>query len=215
MNHAKPNPVFRELSQKVAVDHTAVVVVDMQNDFCAEGGAVEKAGRDMGAIFEMVSQLARFINKTRKYEVPIIFIRTIRREEEVSGPMQEIWFRHHVDTPICAAGTWGAEMIPEIRIQAEDIIIEKKRYSAFFQTDLENTLGSKGIRTLIVTGTATNVCVETTCRDGFMRDFYVVVPEDLVACTDPKVHQNSLQNIDRYFGTLTTSGDIIRIWQGG
>lgn len=213
MNHANSNSVLTQLSQKVAVGHTAVVVIDMQNDYCAKEGAVGKAGRDLGTIIAMASRLARFLKEARKYRVPIIFIQTVRRDEDVSGPMQEIWFRHHVNSPICQAGSWGAEMISEIRVQADDIVIEKKRYSAFFQTELENTLQSQGVRTMIVTGTATNVCVETTCRDGFMRDYYVMVPEDLVACTDSNFHLNSLQNMDRYFGTVTMSDDILRIWQ--
>lgn len=212
MHLPQPNSVFTELSQKIAVDYTAVVVIDMQNDFCTKSGAVEKAGRDMGSIYKMIPKLNHFLNKARECNIPITFILTIRRNEDVSGPMQEIWIRHLVDSPICTAGSWGAEPISEIRIHAEDIVIEKKRYSAFFQTDLEATLQARGIRTIIVAGTATNVCVETTCRDGFMRDYYVVVPQDLVACTDPNVHQNALQNIDRYFGTVTISDDILGFW---
>jgi ureidoacrylate peracid hydrolase len=91
MNHANPDPVFTRLSQKVALAHTAVLVIDMQNDFCADGAAVDKAGRDMGAICSMVSRLVRFLDEARKHKVPIIFIQTIRRDEDVSGPMQEIW----------------------------------------------------------------------------------------------------------------------------
>jgi ureidoacrylate peracid hydrolase len=173
---------------------------------------VEKAGRDMASIYGMIPKLNHFLNNARECKIPIISILTIRRDEDVSDPMQEIWIRHQVGSPICTAGSWGAEPISEIRIHVEDIVIEKKRYSAFFQTDLEAALKSRGIRTIIVTGTATNVCVETTCRDGFMRDYYVVVPEDLVACTDPNASQNALQNINRYFGTVTISDDILEVW---
>ncbi len=107
-------------------------------------------------------------------------------------------------------GSWEAEFIPEIQPEAQDSIIEKTRYSAFSRNDLDSRLRGLGITTLIVTGVGTNVCVETTCRDGFMRDYYIVVPNDLVATTDSKLHDGSLSNLDRYFARVVPSSEILR-----
>jgi len=74
-------------------------------------------------------------------------------------------------------------------------------------------LRSKGIRTLIMSGVATNVCVETTSRDGFMKDYYIVLLKDCTAGTSEELHNNTLQNISRFFGEVVDSSDIIRCWQ--
>ena len=74
-------------------------------------------------------------------------------------------------------------------------------------------LRDMGIKTIIVTGVGTNVCVETTCRDGFMRDYYIVVPKDLVATTDSTLHKGSLANLNRYFATVTTSDEILGVYE--
>jgi ureidoacrylate peracid hydrolase len=185
----------------------------MQNDFCSKDGALDKAGRDLGSTRAIIPGLSHFIRKAREFLVPIIFILTERSREEVPAPMQEIWFRHHVEHPACRKGSWGAASIEEIRPAKGDPVVIKKTYSAFYKTGLEDRLQEMDRKTLVITGVATNVCVETTCRDGFMRDFYIVVPEDLVACTDDSLHKASLANIDRYFGQLTSSERIFEAWK--
>jgi ureidoacrylate peracid hydrolase len=92
-------------------------------------------------------------------------------------------------------------------------VIEKTRYSAFFKTDLDRKLHQLGIRSLIVTGVGTDVCVETTCRDGFMRDYYIIVPGDLVATTSEESHKHTLAHLNRYFATLTTASEILQCWK--
>jgi len=206
--------VLTDLAQKIAIPHTAVVVIDMQNDFCSEEGALAKDGRDMTAIRSLVPRLQQFLDRARRKNVTIVFVATARGEEEVPPPMKELWIRHSLKNPICVKGSWGAEFIPEIQPKSNETVLIKTRYSAFINTDLDTRLCDLGIATLIVTGVATNVCVETTCRDGFMRGYYIVVASDLAGCTDQKLHDCTLFNIDRYFGTVTSSAEILRIWGG-
>ena len=99
-----------------------------------------------------------------------------------------------------------------------EVVIDKHRFSVFADTYLDLILRRKVIRTLIMTGVATNVCVETTSRDGFMKDYYIVFLRDCTAATfatakiSEEMHNNTLRNIDLYFGQVVDSSDVIRCW---
>jgi ureidoacrylate peracid hydrolase len=94
-----------------------------------------------------------------------------------------------------------------------DIIIPKYRYSAFVSTYLDQCLRSNGIKSLVLTGLATNVCLESTARDGFMKDYYIVVPEDLTEATSEKAKKSSLLNINTFFGEVVNSRDLLSCWR--
>ena len=89
----------------------------------------------------------------------------------------------------------------------------KHRYGAFESTDLDLVLRSQGIRTLIMTGVATNVCVETTARQAFLRDYYVVFTSDCTATYDQADHEATLRNIDAYFGEVVAAAQVQACWQ--
>ncbi len=203
---------FVTLPEKVAVDHTAVIVIDMQNDFCAEKGAIPQSGKSIASIRRMIPALQQFLDAARRRGVTVIFVQAIRVAGDVSMPMKELWLREGPHGGLCVKGTWGVELIPEIQPHPGEIIINKTRYSAFVRTDLEAKLHDMKITSLIITGVATDVCVESTSRDAFMRDFYVIVPRDLVAGNDESLHDKTLTCLSRYFGTVTTSKDILQAW---
>jgi len=204
--------IFTELAQKIKLSHTAVLVIDMQNVYCAEGYP-EGSGIEKEAIRAMIPRLQQFLMQLRKRNATILFVGTVMDEGDFSLPIKELCIRHYGrEVAYCMRNSWEAEFIPEIQPEAHDSVIEKTRYSAFFKTDLDARLRNLGIATLIVTGVGTNVCVETTCRHGFMHDYYIVVPQDLVAATDSELHKTSLLNLDRYFATVTSSKDILQLW---
>jgi len=204
--------VLTNLAQKVAIPHTAVLVIDMQNVFCAEGYPPDREV-DKTMIRAMIPRLQQFLTQTRRKNIPIIFIRTVMNEEDFSSPIKELNIRNYGrDVDFCMRGSWEAEFTPEIQPEANEIVIEKTRYSAFVKTDLDARLRELGIVTLIVTGVATNICVETTCREGFMRDYYIVVPNDLVATLSEELHRCSLMNLNRWFATVTPSEELLRLW---
>ena len=97
--------------------------------------------------------------------------------------------------------------------QEDDTVIPKYRYSGFVSTCLDHFLRLNEIKTVIVTGVATNVCVETTARDAFMRDYYAVVPSDLTEGTSPEAKRASLSNIDSFFGQVVDSQSLLRCWR--
>jgi len=202
-------PVLTDLADKVHISHTAVLVIDMQNVYCAEGYP-EGVQVDKTAIRSMIPRLKKFLAETRKKKATIVFVGTVMNEDDFSSPIKELCMRHYgKEVAYCMRGSWEAEFIPEIQPEPHDTVIEKTRYSAFARNDLDSRLRGLGITTLIVTGVGTNVCVETTCRDGFMRDYYIVVPSDLVATTDSKLHEGSLSNLDRYFAKVVPSSEVV------
>lgn len=204
--------VLTDLAQRVAIPHTAVLVIDMQNVFCAEGYPPDREV-DKTMIRAMIPRLEQFLTKVRRKNVTIVFIRTVMNEGDFSSPIKELCIRHYGhEVAYCMEDSWEAEFTPEIQPEANEIVIEKTRYSAFVKTDLDARLRELGIDTLIVTGVAANVCVETTCRDGFMRDYYIVVPNDLVATLSEEFHRCALSNLDRWFATVTSSAELLRVW---
>jgi ureidoacrylate peracid hydrolase len=119
----------------------------------------------------------------------------------------------HIKTPFCVDGSWGGDFFGEVRPRVEDPIVTKHRYSGFYNTELDTVLRVHGIRTLILTGVATNVCVATTAHDGFMRDYYIVLVEDGTASYTLDQHEAALNDIHRYFGEVTNIAAITSIWR--
>jgi ureidoacrylate peracid hydrolase len=193
-------------------DGTAVLVIDMQQDFCDRSGALAARGANLDAIRGIIQPLATFLSQARRTGVRIVHVQTIRHPEDISPPLHALWQRLGVTRPACVAATSGVEIVPELRPQTGDPVVTKTRYSAFVGTNLETLLRNLGITTIVPTGVATNVCVESTWRHGFMLDFFVVVPEDLVASSDNGAHVAALENLTRYFGQTSQSEHLLAKW---
>jgi ureidoacrylate peracid hydrolase len=200
------------LAEQVRRENAALLVIDMQNDYCHGQGVLGKQGRDLRTSQEMSLHLENFINTCRKIKFPIIFVKTIHYPYTDSPS----WLRRLAiegRESVCRPETWGAEFYGGIRPGANEIVVTKHRFSAFIWTNLDLILRSNGIRSLLITGAATHLCVESTVRDGYMLNYYIVMLEDLVADSDPELHRVSLKNVARHFGTVTTSAEVERLWR--
>ena len=205
------------LEEKVKPSHTALIVVDVQNDFCAEGGMMHREGMDLGMAQKMVPRLVKLIEKARKLGVTIIYIQNIYNSES-NAYLSDVWLEQarrrrkdsYVSYPVCARDSWNGAFYEGIKPLPGEIIVNKHRFSAFQDTDLDLILRSKGIRTLIMTGIATNVCVETTSRVGFMKDYYIVFLGDCTATYTDEMHNGTLKNIDLFFGQVVNSTDLYK-----
>ena len=127
----------------------------------------------------------------------------------------EVWLFQHegVARPLCRKDTWGADFCGVAPQGAEPVVI-KHRYSAFIGTRFESVLKTFAIKTLIMTGVGTNVCVESTARDGYMLDYNIVFLSDCTATASPGVaHEATLQNIRAHFGTVATSDEVLAVWR--
>ena len=204
--------ILRTLQEKTNPDLACLLVVDVQNDFCSPKGAAANRGEDVSAAVEMVPRLVRLIDEARKVSLPVVYIQTIHGEW-TDTPSWIYRKPSGSDLKTCREGTWGIEFYGVSPLPHERIVV-KHRYSAFINTDLNTVLKARGIESVLVTGVATNVCVETTARDAFMYDYYVTFVEDGAAAYNQSLHESTLQNMRRHFGTVASSDEIIATWQG-
>lgn len=214
--HVEP---LRALSEKVAPGHTALLVIDMQNDFCAKGGMMDAEGLDLGHVQAMAKRLPRLIDAARNAGVLVIFVRNVY-STSANWYLSDVWLEQaerrrkgsYIERDVCGPDSWNGEFYGDIRPLPEEPVVTKHRFSAFLRTELETILRSHGIRTVVLTGVATNVCVETTAREAFLRDYYVVMTTDGTATYSLEEHDATLRTIDRYFGVTTTCDEISALW---
>src|SRR5258707_240249 len=208
------------LNEKVDPRHAALLLVDVQNDFCAEGGAMHREGRDLAQVADMIPRLEQLLDAARGANVPCVWIRNVYNP----GPnhyLSEVWLEQakrrrngaYVQYPVCEPGAWNGDFY-KVRPRPDEVIVTKHRYGAFEGTDLDLVLRSKGIQTVIMTGVATNVCVETTARQAFLRDYYVVFANDCTATFSQSVHDSALHIIDKFFGSACRNEESQRTGPG-
>ncbi|MEY2535111.1 MAG: ureidoacrylate peracid hydrolase, partial [bacterium] len=152
------------LERKVDPRHTALVVVDVQNDFCAEGGMMHNEGLDLTAVQAMAGRLPRLIAGARAAGALVVFVRNVYSSEG-NAYLSDVWLEQasrrrgdsYTRRDVCAAGSWEGDFFGDVAPQAGDPIVTKHRFSAFHNTDLDTILRSHGIRALVMTGVASNV----------------------------------------------------------
>lgn len=214
--HVRPLATLRE---KVLGPHTAVVVIDVQNDFCADDGTMAKEGFDVSEAKAMAARLPPFLATARSVGALVVFVRNVYSSEQ-NHYLSDVWLEQAARAragsytlhPVCADRSWEGDYYAEVRPEPDDARVVKHRFNAFLNTDLDTILRARGIRTLVMTGVATNVCVESTARDGFMRDYYVVFASDGTAAYAREDHEATLRNIERFFGEVATLADIEAVW---
>jgi ureidoacrylate peracid hydrolase len=191
--------------ENVDLSKSALIVVDMQNDYCHENGSGALNGGDVADHYAIVPNLQKLIDSAHEANIPIFFIKTTHDDTTNS----KVWLSRRIgkkhDT--CVTGTWGAEYFG-VAPSGKDIEVIKHRYSAFINTDLELKLKVLGCETLLMTGVATNVCVESTLRDGFMLDFYTILVSDCTAAGSKSAYEATLENVRKGFGWVTDSNEI-------
>jgi ureidoacrylate peracid hydrolase len=213
--------VLDTLQTKIAPAHTALLIIDMQNDFCATDGMVAQAGRDVSPAQAIAGNIATLIEAARAAGALVIFVRNVY-SSSANAYLSDVWLEQaarkqgggYTEIPVCAAGTWGGDFWGNLRPAPDDPVVTKHRYSAFLNTDLDTILRANAIRTLVLTGVTTDVCVGTTAREAFMRDYYVVVVEDATAAYGAEDHVATLRNIDRFFGEVMPAAAIAGHWSG-
>jgi nicotinamidase-related amidase len=189
----------------------ALIVIDMQNAFVAEGGPVETPGART-----MLPRLERLIRFARGCGIPVIWTQSdhrppygglMLRKFPVIGNERMLW-----------QGESSYDMYPDMLQPQEgerEYVIVKHKFDAFFETDLDAILRYHQVNTVIITGTATNVCCESTARAAYMRDYLVAFPHDTNATFDEAMHQATLKNIDLFFGRVLSTEELIAEMEEG
>lgn len=191
-------------TMRLDASRTAVIVVDMVNDFCKPGGAMVLPGYE-----RLVAPQLEIIDAARASGSPVIWVhdshrRNMRRDRE--------WVKR---TPHCVEGGWGTEIIEELGARDDEIHLIKRRYSAFFGTDLDLTLKDMIVDQLVIIGVVTNICVRSTVHDGFFLGYEIVVPHDACAATGPREQESSLYDISTHFGVVSDARTVARALREG
>jgi nicotinamidase-related amidase len=212
----EPPTMLTALEQKVAPAHTALVVVDMSNDFVhPEGKTAVQAGRDTTASLAIIPAVQRLRDAAAGAGVRTIYVQhtTLRDHASDSGPWLEARSRATYSVPdICMEGTWGQQMLDELTPREGDLVVQKHRYSGFAGTNLDLLLRSHGIASVVLAGVSTNSCVEATAREAFSLDYYVVYAGDACASWDMDLHAATLRSADRRYASVADVADLADVW---
>jgi ureidoacrylate peracid hydrolase len=186
---------------------TALLVIDVQNDFCHPNGYFARFGFDVSPCAEVVPRIARVVTTARRRGLQVVWtmstnadpplhrLRPARFRRSAAGERPPDQF---------VPGSWGWRIVDGLEPDATELVVRKPRYDAFLRTTLEDDFRSRGVTTVVATGVITNCCVDTTARSAFMRGFDVLVLRDCVAtfAEEHDLHDASLRNLAQLFAVV-------------
>jgi ureidoacrylate peracid hydrolase len=201
------------LNERIDPRISALLVIDVQNDFCHPDGVCGKKGYDVHSAISMVPRLKKLVEKARLLDIPVIFIKTEHNENTESRAWLDRYGVRNSSLELnCRTGSWGEEFC-EVLPKSNELVITKHRYSAFIGTNLNLILRSMGRSSLLFTGVATNTCVESSLRDALSHDYYVTLVEDCCAAFADEDHTGTIRNVQKQFGLVTTGKEILTEWK--
>ena len=200
---------------------TALVIVDMQNAYASKGGYTDLAGFDVSGAPAVIAQIKLAKAAAKAAGMPVIYFQNGWDADyvEAGGEGSPNWYksnalktmraRPELWGTLLAKGGWDYALVDDLAPDPGDLVVPKPRYSGFFNTKFDSLLRTKGIRNLVFTGIATNVCVESSIRDAFFMEYFSVVLEDAVLHAGPDfVREASLYNIETFFGWVSNVADF-------
>ena len=223
---AKPDSLLLD------VDGTAVIVVDMQNDFGSKGGLFDRIGIDISPIQATIQPIATVLKAARRAGLPIVYLKMgFRPDLSDAGPVDgpnRVKHRQHIgetiqapdgkESRILIRDTWNTDIVSALEPQADEIVIYKHRFSGFYETELHALLQRNKIKSLIFTGCTTSVCVESTLRDAMFRDYACLLLADCAA--EPigsdesrSNHEATLLVVERLFGWVSDSRKLLHAFE--
>lgn len=206
---ARPEPV------PIDPARAALIVVDMQNAFGSPGGMFDKLGIDISAIQAVVTPTRATIEAARRGAIRIVYLK-MGFQADLSDlgaedvPNGALFLDSGVKDGVLTRDTWATDILDELAPLGDEPVIYKTRFSGFYRTELDALLKSWGVKHLIVTGCTTSVCVESTIRDAFFRDYHCVLLEDctaepLGARFERSNHDATIFLVEKNFGSVSTS----------
>jgi ureidoacrylate peracid hydrolase len=213
---ARPEPLVLEPRR------TAVVVVDMQNAFVSKGGYLDLLGVDISGAPGVIARTREVLAASRAAGMPVVFLQMgwARDLRDAGGPASPNWHkanalrlmrrRPELEGTLMIQGTWDYALVDELKPEPEDLVVPKPRYSGFYSTNLDALLRERDVRTLVFTGVASNVCVESTLRDAFFLEYFPLwVADCSLPSGPPHLHDATVENVQRFFGWVTTTAEYV------
>jgi len=208
--------ILSSLADRFDPRNTALLLVDMQKDLVYDGYLCDQAGRDLGATRSVIPNMQKLLAAARASGALVCHVGFWTLPD--NGSDSGAWLAQrrrstYSSDKLCIAGTEGADFIDELSPEPGELVVHKHRYSAFKGTDLDMTLRARDIKSVIVTGVSTNVCVESTLRDAFETGYYVCIVGDATASWDMALHDATLQTVNHRFGVVMTTAEIEQSWR--
>jgi ureidoacrylate peracid hydrolase len=219
---ATPEPI------ELPLEHTAVIVVDMQHGYASPGGYRDLAGKDVGPAKAVAEQCVKVVQAARRAGLTLVYLQNgwDAALKNTGGPGSPNWYksnplklmreRPELRGRILTQGSWDYEFVESLQPAAEDFVVPKGRYSGFCGTDLDNLLRSRGIRHLIFIGIASNVCVESTIRDAYFREYFCLFVRDATQHSGPAFIQDAvIYNVETFLGWVTDTQGLCAALDAG
>jgi ureidoacrylate peracid hydrolase len=218
---ARPEPLTIDPAQ------TAVIVVDMQNAFASKGGYLDLYGVDISGAPAVVQHINRVLAASRPAGMRVVFLQMGWEHDlcDAGSPNSPNWHkaralrlmrqRPDLQGKLMIKGTWDYALVDDLKPEPQDLVVHKPRYSGFYSTNLDMLLRERGIRHLVFTGIATNVCVESTLRDAFFLEYFPLLVTDSAMQSGPSAQQEAtIFNVQQFFGWVTTTDEYVAALQG-
>jgi nicotinamidase-related amidase len=196
---------------------SALIIVDMQNDFLKPGGYFSRLGErpeftdlwnsQQALVTQAITDIRQLAQAMRAAVRPVVYVQHVLREDYADACWPYWRLPNCIEERFLVDGTWGAQIIDELRPKRGEMVITKKGYGAFTNTPLNVYLDNLGITTCIMTGVGTAVCVETTTRQGADLNYYMVIVSDATA-DERQDHETSLSIMSRFFGDVMTTDEV-------
>ena len=205
----------------IDLERTALLVIDMQNAFASPGGMLDLAGIDVRPAADAVANARMVCEAARAAGLLVVYL-TIGYPPDLStaggldspNPRKELSLclmreRPELRGKLLTFGTWDFQIVDELAPGPDDVVIVKPRYSGFHATTLDSYLRSRGVRNLLITGIASNVCVESTIRDAYFKEYWpVMIADATMPAGSSQIHEATLYNVRTFFGWITNAEDV-------